>query len=162
MNPLKIHAAMVALGFCLLSACAPAVPASSASSKAEPAAAASHSEEIAMLEAFLAEPNKETGRKAMRFVMNSPDVTVVVRQGLVPAGDHELLIVGFMAGNARAQLIAGKNQDAPLEGVRGMLETYKRLQRQDPKVRSGLLDELGALDQPALESRVNEIASEPI
>jgi hypothetical protein len=112
-----------------------------ASQRAEPPHGAAQSADIrATIDAFLTDPATGDPGKITRFAIDSPDVTVVFRQSLLDAkgasGDlRALMLAAFTAGNVRAQLEAGKNEDMPVPGVRAMVTVYKKLQAKKPDLR---------------------------
>lgn len=116
---------------------------------------------LAVIESFLAAPNKEDGIKIHAFVMASPKVMVVIRQSLVPAnaGDDGLLVHAFEAGNVRAQLAKGTKGDTPLEGVRSMLTVYRKLKEKTPTLKVQMLEDFAAKESSGtLESTVQNAA----
>ncbi len=82
----------------------------------------------------------------------SPEVRVVLGSHLegitigddVPKWASSMLFAGYIAGNVRAQLVAGKKEDDPVAGGRGVLSVYRALQ---PKGLSmPAIDELAAAE----------------
>ena len=111
---------------------------SDASRRTDLAEDAAQSRDIrATIDAFLTDPASGDPQKIMRFAIDSPDVTVVFRKSILEAeGASEdlqaLMLAAFTAGNVRAQLEAGKREDMPAPGVRGMLAVYKKLKARKP------------------------------
>src|SRR5687768_3648091 len=115
-----------------LAACAPSPqPARSgaepddAPSGTSPASIGDEAEIRQAIQTFLDDPEQGEPGKIMRFVSESKDVLVVFRQSLLEAEGASddmdaLMLAAFAAGNARAQLDAGKKEDMPMAGVKGM------------------------------------------
>jgi len=98
---------------------------------------------MALIDRFLAEPNMKGARPIMAFMANSPKVMVVIDQRLGAGDDASLdgdakalLLAGFVAGNVRAQLESGVKENAPVDGVRGMLRVYAALKSKNEGLRS--------------------------
>jgi hypothetical protein len=104
---------------------------------------------IALIDRFLADPNVKDAKPIMDFMTNSPKVMVVIDQRLDVGHDSALnddakalLSAGFVAGNVRAQLESGVKENAPVDGVRGMLRVYAALKSKDEGLRAAAVDTL--------------------
>src|SRR5262249_45885445 len=96
------------------------------------------------------DPERPT--KIHEFVEKSPDVEVVlnakalpfIQEGLDP-GVADLLLCGFFAGNASAQLRAGVKRDDMHAGVDGELKIYRalKLRANDPPLKGLRLNSPG-------------------
>lgn len=124
-----------------------------------PAPRASKAEILDVMDRYLATPfegDAERPTKIVKFVTRSEDVEVVLSAPALPFlqeglddGVTQLLLAGFFAGDARAQLRAGKRADDIHAGVEGELAIYGALKARagDPalegvKLRSPGLDAL--------------------
>ena len=144
-----------ALILCLLTGCGGA-PAETTTTPtgAEPAITESqgdNTEGMALVDGFLADPLNTDPKPVLTWAMETSAVMVSVDVSLVSAGDpalakyeksESLLMLGFIAGNAREQLRLGVKQDQPLAGVQGMLTVYKALKVQNPDLSSLHCEEL--------------------
>jgi tetratricopeptide (TPR) repeat protein len=100
-------------------------------------AAPKHPETLAVMERYLAAPLDSapgTLETIRDFVMKSSDVLVEIDELAVPFLDEDLddgvknlLMIGFVAGNAAAQLRAGTRGDQLVAGVEGELGVYRAL-----------------------------------
>jgi tetratricopeptide (TPR) repeat protein len=100
-------------------------------------AAPKHPETLALMERYLAAPldsDRATLDRIRDFVMSSSDVTVAIDELATPFVDEDLddgvknlLMIGFVAGNAAAQLRAGVRGDDLVAGVAGELAVYRAL-----------------------------------
>jgi hypothetical protein len=104
---------------------------------------------IATIDAFLTDPAAGDVKAILDFTRESDAVLVVFDQRLIPIdqaglpeGVGTLLLAGFAAGDARAQLVSGNKADAPVDGVRGMLAVYRFLAARNPAVSIERLDRL--------------------
>jgi hypothetical protein len=139
-------------------------PGSSASAQVS----AEHQDMISKMDTFLLDPSAGDPQQIMSWVSQSPAVTVVFDQRLLPLeeglpeGANALLLTGFAAGSARSQLAAGVDRDDPVAGVRGALAVYGFLKSKNPAVSSPHLDELAARDAAGtLEAAVTERLAAP-
>ena len=107
---------------------------------------------IDLCDAFVASPEVVDPAPIVQFMNDSPEVVVVLGPHLegiamgddVPKWASSMLFAGYIAGNVRAQLVAGKKQDNPVAGFRGVLSVYQALQ---PKGLSmPAIDELAAAE----------------
>jgi hypothetical protein len=117
-----------------------------------------HPEMLSLLERYLRSPmSVEDGdlKKISDFVVQSSDVTVEIDPIAVPfiqedidEGVKNVVLIGFLAGNAAAQLRTGVKRDDPVAGVEGELAVYLILKAhstttlKDRKVVSPSLDAL--------------------
>jgi hypothetical protein len=69
------------------------------------------------------------------------------------------LLVGYVAGSVRAQLLSGIKKPSPVDATKGMLAVYVQLKLNDPEIDVPLLEELGALTAGELEARVTAIVA---
>jgi hypothetical protein len=119
-----------------------------------------HPEMLATMERYLTAPlsSDDALEKIRDFVLQSPDVTIAIDELAVPflnedldEGVKNLLMIGFVAGNAASQLRSGVRGDDLIAGVEGELQIYLVLkalsttQLKDKKVISPRLDALLAL-----------------
>lgn len=138
----------------------------------EPAASSGASEPAAedadirqAIDTFIDDPKQGDPGKIMRFTNASPRVLVVFRQSILQAEGasddlRSLMLAAFAAGNARAQLEAGKKEDMPVAGVRAMVAVYKKVLAADPSIKNAKLDEYVARDADgSLEGFVKELAA---
>lgn len=107
---------------------------------------------IELCDEFVAAPEDVDPAPIVRFMNDSPEVLVVMGPHLdgvatgddVPKWASSMLFAGYIAGNVRAQLVAGKKEDDPVAGYRGVLSVYRALQ---PKGLSmPAIDELAAAE----------------
>jgi hypothetical protein len=117
-----------------------------------------HPEMLALMERYLESPLDGDGddlKKIHDFVEQSHDVTVTIDRIAVPFLEEDLddgvksvVLIGFVAGNAAAQLRAGVKRDDMVAGVEGELAVYLILKAlstttlKDHKVVSPSLDAL--------------------
>jgi hypothetical protein len=117
-----------------------------------------HPEMLSLLERYLRSPmsiEESELKKISDFVVKSPDITVEIDPIAVPflqedidEGVKNVVLIGFLAGNAAAQLRAGVKRDDVVAGVEGELTIYLILKAQsttalkDRKVVSPSLDAL--------------------
>jgi len=119
-----------------------------------------HPEMLATMERYLMSPFSSDDEldKIRDFVLQSPDVTIAIDELAVPFLDEDLdegvknlLMIGYVAGNAASQLRSGVRGDDLIAGVEGELQIYLVLkafsttQLKDAKVISPRLDALLAL-----------------
>lgn len=103
---------------------------------------------IAKIDLYLRDPAVGDPAAIQSFVHDSSAVMVVFDRRLLPLTPelpdeaNALLLVGFAAGNARAQLVSSFKQDSPVDGVRGMLAIYRFLKAKNPAISSATLEEL--------------------
>lgn len=117
---------------------------------------------LATIDAFLADPMNASSKPILGFTTRSPDVLVVVRQELLPVAALQVdgLHAAFAAGNVRAQLLSGKKEDRPVEGVRAMVAVYRKLQVSSPGLRIAELEDFAAREAAGtLESKVRSLVS---
>jgi Flp pilus assembly protein TadD len=150
--------ALLILGLVACGGAPPAQRTGAAPAGATPAPVGKHPEMLALMERYLTSPlNTEDDvlEKIGDFVLKSHDVTVTIDPIAVPFIEEDLdegvkhvVLVGFLAGNAAAQLRAGVKRDDPVAGVEGELAIYLILKAQsttalkDVKVVSPSLDAL--------------------
>jgi len=122
---------------------------------------AQYPEMLAIMERYLTSPLGMADGEVERirdFVIQSHDLTVTIDEGLhrylvedLDDGVKNLVLTGFLAGNAAAQLRANVRVDQPLAGVEGELNIYLVLKAfsttrlKDRKVISPSLDHLLAV-----------------
>jgi hypothetical protein len=119
-----------------------------------------HPEMLATMERYLTSPfsSDDALDKIRDFVLQSPDVTIAIDKLAVPFLDEDLdegvknlLMIGFVAGNAASQLRSGVRGDDLIAGLEGELHIYLALKAssttrlKDAKVISPRLDALLAL-----------------
>jgi len=119
-----------------------------------------HPEMLATMERYLMSPFSSDDEldKIRDFVLQSPDVTIAIDELAVPFLDEDLdegvknlLMIGYVAGNAASQLRSGVRGDDLIASVEGELQIYLVLkafsttQLKDAKVISPRLDALLAL-----------------
>jgi hypothetical protein len=132
-------------------------PPKSTTVAAKTAAVGEHPEMLAMMERYLASPLESTDDldRIRDFAMQSHDVEIIIDEAAVPflqedldLGVKNLLILGFVAGNAAAQLRARVRRDNVAAGIEGELRVYRALKAvapttlKDAKVLSPRLDGL--------------------
>lgn len=108
---------------------------------------------IELCDQFLAAPEDVDPAPIEAFMRESPELVVVlgphldgvVRGEGVPDWAASLLRSGYIAGDVRAQLIAGKKLDSPIAGYRGVLTVYRALQPKGLSVSA--IDDLAAAEQ---------------
>lgn len=108
---------------------------------------------IELCDAFLAAPEDVDPAPILQFMAESPEIHVVTGPHLdgvatgkdVPEWASSMLLAGYIAGNMRAQLIAGKKQDNPVAGFRGVLAVYRALQPKGLQLPD--IEELAAADE---------------
>lgn len=138
-------------------ACGGAPPAQPPPTEA-PAPVGKHPDMLALMERYLESPldgNGDDLRKIHEFVEQSHDVTVTIDRIAVPFLDEDLddgvksvVLMGFIAGNAAAQLRTGVKRDDVVAGIEGELAVYLILKAhsttllKDRKVGSPSLDAL--------------------
>lgn len=101
-----------------------------------------HDEILRSIDAFLDDPERAIDAedsvlaKIIEFVKTSPDVMVVVDVSAAPwTGDditmelNALLLAGYIAGNARAQLRSGIKADDIYAGTAGVLQVYRSIKQ---------------------------------
>jgi hypothetical protein len=74
-----------------------------------------------------------------RFVESSPDIQVNISRKVDPIlrkdasklteEQRGILLAGFLAGNADAQLLRSRAEDQPLAGVEQLIATYRQMQQ---------------------------------
>ena len=90
---------------------------------------------IDLCDEFVRGPESVDPAPIVRFMNESPEVLVVLGPHLdgvatgetVPKWASSMLLSGYIAGNLRAQLVAGRKQDDPVGGYRGLLTVYQVL-----------------------------------
>ena len=108
---------------------------------------------IDLCDQYMAAPEAVDPAAIIAFANASSEVQVVFGPGLegiaigeaVPRWASTLLLAGFVAGNVRAQLVAGRADDDPVAGYRGILAVYRVLQAKGLSMAS--IDELDAAEQ---------------
>ncbi len=115
----------------------------------------------AAIASFLQNPGKgKDASKIVNFVGESSHVMVVYRESILFAEGSSseidrLMLVAFSAGNVRAQLDSGKKEDAPLDGVRAMIEVYAKLKAKDGSLKIPKFEEYVAHEEKGtLEAHV--------
>jgi tetratricopeptide (TPR) repeat protein len=149
--------ALLLLGVIACGGAAPAQRAGGPPTGAAPAVG-KHPEMLALMERYLESPLDGEGddlKKIHDFVEQNHDVTVTIDRIALPFLEEDLddgvksvVLIGFLAGNAAAQLRAGVKRDDVVAGVEGELAVYLILKAQsttllkDRKVVSPSLDAL--------------------
>lgn len=107
---------------------------------------------IDLCEAFLVMPEAVDPAPIVRFMNESPEVLVVFDAHLdgvatgesIPKWSSSMLFAAYIAGNVRAQLVAGQAKDDPVAGYRGVLSVYRALQPKGLSIPQ--IDELDAAE----------------
>lgn len=148
---------LLILGVIACVGAAPAQRTGAAPAAATPGPVGKHPEMRAIMERFLRSPigSQDDVQKIRDFALQSPDVTVEVDPIVLPFIEEDLdegvknvLLIGFLAGDAAAQLRAGVKRDDPIAGIEGELAIYLVLKAhaatalKDRKVISPSLDAL--------------------
>ena len=113
---------------------------------AEPADPITKAAVLKAIATFRREPASERGRESaeviLRFANDSPDVLVTLSPQALPWTEEtpppregRVLLAAFVAGNVRAQLARGAAKDDSLAGVEQVIETYRQLQRANPRLK---------------------------
>jgi hypothetical protein len=121
-------------------------------------ASVKHPEALALMEHYLTSPmdsDADVLNRIRDFVIQNHDVSVTLDPIAVPFVDEDVdegvknvVLIGFLAGNAAAQLRTGVKRDDPVAGVEGELAVYLILRAhstttlKDRKVVSPSLDAL--------------------
>lgn len=150
--------ALLILGVVACGGAPPAQRAGAPQPEVTPAPVSKHPEILALMERYLRSPmgTEEDDLKKIRdFVLKSPDITVTIDPIALPFLEEDLdegvknvVLIGFLAGNAAAQLRAGVKRDDMVAGVEGELAIYLILKAEsttalkDRKVVSPSLDAL--------------------
>lgn len=108
---------------------------------------------IDLCDAFLAMPEAVDPAPIVRFMTDSPEVRVVLAPhtdgvatgDAIPKWASSMLFAGYIAGNVRTQLVAGKAEDSPIGGYRGVLSVYRALQPKGLSIAA--IDELDAAER---------------
>jgi hypothetical protein len=106
-----------------------------ASSTAEPSA--EHAQMLATIEEFFADPQHVDPKPIVDFMINSPDVMVVIGPGLrgiavgddVPESARSVLLAAFVAGNIASQLRHGRKKNDAEAGYTAVADVYQTLER---------------------------------
>lgn len=118
---------------------------------------------IDLCDQFVRAPEAVDPAPIVRFMNESPEVLVVLGPHLdgvatgdaVPKWASSMLLSGYIAGNVRAQLVAGRKQDDPTAGFRGVLSVYQVLQAKGLSMPE--IDELARMERKGeLETWVGE------
>jgi len=108
---------------------------------------------------FRDDPLSEDGRGAaaiiVLFVEKSPDVVVDLNRKAFPVfgapgvsqKDTSLLLAAFAAGNLDSQLLRGVKKDDPYAGDLQMIQTYRQLQRKNPKLKIPAIEKMAEMEQ---------------
>jgi hypothetical protein len=89
------------------------------------------------IDRFLADPRAVDPAPIVNFMINSPDVRVVIGSNLdgvatgsdIPEDAGALLLAAFVAGNVKEQLTRGEKRDAPKAGLVALVQVYEILAR---------------------------------
>lgn len=108
---------------------------------------------IDLCDTFLAMPEAVDPAPIVRFMNDSPEVRVVLAphtDGVatgegIPKWASSMLFAGYIAGNVRSQLVAGRAEDDPVGGYRGVLSVYRALQPKGLSIPG--VDELDAAER---------------
>ena len=112
--------------------------------------AGSHADEIAILDAYRADPKPTTAAPALALVSSNHDVVTMIPSDLlsdfltgpgIGKDASATLLGGFIVGNARAQFVAGVKGDNFIEGIRGVLLFYQRLGLTTPTIEAAAVAE---------------------
>jgi hypothetical protein len=143
-------------------------PATAETSAPADTAAAPASEDAEIREAitlFLTDPAKGDPGKITRFVNASPKVLVVFRESLLKSDDaspdlRTLMLTAFAAGNAAAQLDAGKKEDMPVAGVKAMVAVYRKVQAANASIKATKYEDFAQrADKGTLDAHVTELVA---
>ena len=108
---------------------------------------------------FRADPLSDKGRTAaaivVRYVDKSHDVTVKIGKKTLPTMEAKglsererlALLSAFVIGNADSQLLRGKKGDDSYAGDLELIETYRYLQRRNPKLKVPEIERLIDLEK---------------
>jgi hypothetical protein len=108
---------------------------------------------------FRAEPTSELGRAAggliFDFVETSPAVLVnVTNKALsflsnraISLADRSTLTAAFLVGNVDAQLLRGEKKDNPYAGLLQVIDTYRQMQRKNPRLKIAEVDQFIELEK---------------
>jgi len=108
---------------------------------------------------FRIEPRSQTGRAAaaviIDFAEKSHDVAVNISQKALPflskkqnsSPERGTLMAAFIAGNIDAQLLRGEKKDEPYAGELQVIDTYRQMQRTNPKLRIAEVDKFIELEK---------------
>lgn len=107
---------------------------------------------------FRNDPLSENGRGAAAIVLHfadkSQDVVVRLSSKSFPIGDlagasqeeQDAILSAFIVGNVDSQLLRGIKQDDPYAGDLQLIETYRELQRRNPKLTLPAVEKLAELE----------------
>jgi hypothetical protein len=108
--------------------------------------------------AFRADPTSDLGHAArsviVSFSHDSPDVIITFTQKnypisqIKPVSEEErlTLLAAFVAGNLDSQLLRGSRKDDAYAGDLQLIQTYRQLQKRNPKLRVEAIEKLAELE----------------
>lgn len=108
---------------------------------------------------FRDNPLSEDGQGAaaliIKFVDQNHDVLVGLTKKTVPILDapgvsqkeKALLLAAFAAGNADSQLLRGVKKDDPYAGDLQLIQTYRQLQKKNPRLKITAVEKLAEMEQ---------------
>lgn len=108
---------------------------------------------------FRDDPLSEDGRAAaaiiILFVEKSPEVVVDLNRKAFPVfgapgvsqKETSLLLAAFAAGNLDSQLLRGVRKDDAYAGDLQMIETYRQLQKKNPKLKIAAVEKMAEMER---------------
>ena len=147
--PMKISVSIFVVSVSLLTAAPGAVPKQTIT----------HEMVLEAIRSFRANPvspNAQTAARLVKeFAESSPDVMLTITKKAVPLIDNpEIpisergpLTAAFVVGNVRSQLLRGKKTNDSYAGGLQVIETYRQLQRRNPKLRINEIEKFIQLEK---------------
>ncbi len=145
------HAVAALLLFSIGCASSAQSPASTTPANSQASSSAgSNADEIAILDAYRADPKPTTAAPALALVSNNHNVEVRLPGDLlsdfltgpgIDKATSSTLLGGFLVGNVRAQLVAGVKGDNFIERIRGVLLFYQRFGLNTPAIEAAAVAE---------------------
>lgn len=108
---------------------------------------------------FRSDPLSEDGHAAaaviIKFVDKNHDVLVALNKKAFPVfgapgvsqDERSLLLAAFAAGNVDSQLLRGVKNDDPYAGDLQLIQTYRQLQKKNPKLKIPAIEKMAAMEQ---------------
>lgn len=154
---MKLSWLIVVLVGCSSSPQSPTSPAQPPVAKPEPAAPNPHAEILGIMERYLVDPegaSRDEIARIIKFVTESSDVKVSLDEHVMPwmqeagidKGVATVVMSGYIAGDAAAQLRTRKKGSDLRAGTRGAIKVYRVMKAKRPSLSSPSLDKLSELE----------------
>jgi hypothetical protein len=116
----------------------------------QPATSPVNAEMRRVIDDFLKSPQKdERAGRIVQFAAQSDSISIVLNQDVLTWMNHQpkyeqadLLLVVFIAGNARSQLASGRNSDDTYAGLKEVFRVYRDMQQNQSDLKITEIEDL--------------------